>query len=404
VPRPRTLFAVALALLAGAGAVALAVGYATDGGPGTASAAPAQPKPALRPALNQHPAAGHYKPDRTTLGSCHDQRCWEQAFGNLAYYRGPKVALARFEAAMRSIPAVEAGCHRIAHSIGAASLAHFKGNVPAAFARGSSTCWSGYYHGILSYAFTGATTKAQLARIARRVCESRLVRSTTFLAYQCVHGLGHGLMLQTGYNLPLSLSICDALATSWDRTSCTGGVFMENVNGAINTAYGFRTPWVRDDDLVYPCDAVAGRHKLYCYLMVTSRILAANGYDWRATARICHGVERAWVATCFQSYGRDASGSSDHDIARILSLCRIAGSGRGDCLYGAARDLTSNDAGGRRAARLCGEAPAAERGRCVYGIGTILGGLSETADGRRALCRVVGRAELASCLRGAGIS
>jgi hypothetical protein len=403
VPRARTILAVGLAALAGAGAVGLAVSYATDGGGGTASAAPAAPRPTLSAPLNQHPAAGHFKPDRTTLASCSEQRCYEQAFGNLAYYRGPTVALARFEAEMRSNQAVETGCHRIAHSIGAASLAHFRGNVPEAFARGNSTCWSGYYHGILSYAFSSATTKAQLRRIARRVCESRLVRSTTFLAYQCVHGLGHGLMLQTGYNLPLSLSICDALATSWDRTSCTGGVFMENVNGAINTAYGFRTPWVRDDDLVYPCDAVAARHKLYCYLMVTSRILAANGYDWAATARICRGVERGWVATCFQSYGRDASGSSDHDIARILTLCGIAGSGRGDCLYGAARDLTSNDAGGRRAARLCASAPASARDRCAYGIGTILGGLSETVAGRTTLCRVVGRVELGACLRGSGV-
>jgi hypothetical protein len=401
----RALAAVVLAALVGAGALGAALYTATGSGGGSArAAAPTQkPRPALATPVNQHPAAGHFHPDGTKLDSCRDQRCYEQAFGNLAYDRGPTVALHVFDTYQRSNATVQTGCHRIAHMIGAASLAHFHGNVPRAFALGSSTCWSGYYHGILSYAFTGASTKAQLIRIARRVCESRLVRSTTFLAYQCVHGLGHGLMLQTGYKLPLSLSICDALADSWDRTSCTGGVFMENINGAINTAYGFRTPWVRDNDLVYPCDAVAERHKLYCYLMVTSRILAANGYDWRATARICRGVERAWVATCFQSYGRDASGSSERDGRRILSLCRIAGSGQGDCLYGAVRDIASNDADGRRAARFCNAEPTRFRYRCFFGIGTIVGGFSPTAAGRTAACRAAGRIELAPCLRGAGV-
>ena len=51
---------------------------------------------------------------------------------------------------------------------------------------------------------------------------------STFLLYQCVHGLGHGLMIYSRNDLPYSLRICDGLATAWDRNSCTGGVFMQN--------------------------------------------------------------------------------------------------------------------------------------------------------------------------------
>ena len=36
------------------------------------------------------------------------------------------------------------------------------------------------------------------------------IRRRGFLDYQCRHGLGHGLMIQTGYDLPLALSICGA--------------------------------------------------------------------------------------------------------------------------------------------------------------------------------------------------
>ena len=129
------------------------------------------------------------------------------------------------------------------------------------------------------------------------------MRTTDFIAYQCVHGLGHGLMIYTDYELPLSLETCDALETSWDQTSCTGGVFMEN----LQTSYNTRSPWLRDDDPLYPCPTVAERHKLYCYLMVTSRILEVVGGDWQQTVDWCRKAEPAWIATCFQSLGRDAS-------------------------------------------------------------------------------------------------
>ena len=100
------------------------------------------------------PLAGEFKPDATTLKSCaEDFACLEQAFGNLAYYEGPEQALARFEQRIRDAGPVEANCHRISHSIGAASLAHFEGKVGQAFAAGSATCNSGYYHGVIERAF-----------------------------------------------------------------------------------------------------------------------------------------------------------------------------------------------------------------------------------------------------------
>ena len=178
---------------------------------------------------------------------------------------------------------------------------------------------------------------------------------------------------------------------------------MEN----ITPSGGAKSPWIHANDLVFPCDAVKERHKLYCYLMVTSRILQANGYNWKAAAKICSKVERGWVATCFQSYGRDASGYTRQSPPKALALCRIAGSAGGftNCLYGASRDMTSNYTSGRVAAQLCALAPASERAHCYYGIGTVLGGMAASASGRTALCRKYIAGEYArDCLRGAGVT
>ncbi len=381
--------------------VACGGGGGEEAGDGTGEAKDEPASTMSRSASDPHPVAGHFRPDDTDLDTCTpgDSRCYEQGFGNLAFHEGPERALERFDRAMASDPAVESGCHRIAHTIGSAALARFSGDVGEAFAKGSSSCWSGYYHGILERAFTEASSRDEVAGVARQLCSDAGIRTSSFVLYQCVHGLGHGLMIWSGYDLPFSLSVCDGLETDWDQTSCTGGVFMEN----IASSYGVRSKWLRDDDPVYPCDAMKERHKLYCYLMVTSRINELNGFDWKKTAAVCRGVEAGWIETCFESYGRDASGSTRQDAAEAARICGFAGAWTDACFYGAARDMTSNYANGRRASVLCGRAPPPVRSRCFYGIGTVLGTLVSEPGARRADCADIAPPDFrASCLSGTG--
>jgi mono/diheme cytochrome c family protein len=343
--------------------------------------------------------AASFKPDDTKLADCKqgDQSCFQQAFANLAYNKGPKRALSVFTRMIDTDPTVHV-CHRIAHAIGAGALAFYHGNVGRAFVDGSPVCWSGYYHGILERAFAGVS-QDDLPAVARRLCASKHVRRTDFIAYQCVHGLGHGLMIYTDYDLPTALATCDKLATPWDRTSCTGGVFMEN----LQTSYGTTSPWLKGDDPLYPCTTVAKRHKLYCYLMVTSRILDVDGGDWRKTVGWCRKAEQNWVATCFQSLGRDASGRTLQKPSEIFYICALARDMAGECIYGAARDITSMDAGARRSSGFCSGAPTPDGAHCFNGIGTILGSFSKNPGTRRAACRKAApRRYWADCFSGAG--
>jgi Cytochrome C oxidase, cbb3-type, subunit III len=341
-------------------------------------------------------AVGPFRPDGTRLEGCLDTDCRRQAFGNIAYKEGPRTALDEFEQKMADEQPIEADCHRIAHTIGAASLEYYDGSVAKALANGRSSCWSGYYHGVVERSFYGAS-RGELPKRSRKICQDADIRRTSFLAYQCVHGLGHGLMIHTSYDLPVSLRVCDQLQTGWDSDSCEAGVFMENVS----SSYGIRSKWLRDDDLIYPCNSVAQKYKLYCYLMVTSRILEANGYDWAKTAATCRKSDRGWVATCFQSLGRDASGNSRQNVPKILELCGVAGDMTRECVYGAARDITSNDASPRRAKGLCESAEKRLRAYCFEGIGTIVGGFHAYREGRRKACHELTTRYFRDCARGA---
>jgi cytochrome c553 len=343
-----------------------------------------------------------FKPNDTTIADCgrsDEPNCLRQAFGNLAYREGPEKALGLLATDDSRMSEVHADCHQISHWIGRAGLVYYKHDAGQALSHGEMTCNSGYYHGVLQVALAGLPRDV-VVRKSQRLCSAPAVNTEEFLLYQCVHGLGHGLMIYSGDDLPWSLRTCHKLLSDFDRVSCTGGVFMQNLDTTMGTSR-----YLSKKDPIYPCNTVGERDKIYCYLMVTSRINTLDGFNWRKTADWCRRSERGWVKTCFESFGRDASGASQYQPAKTVGLCLQAGPNAGDCIYGAARDYGNNYAGGPAASRFCAGAPARFRPRCYEGLGTILGSMHGLGPERKAACNQVAPARYrADCYRGAAIT
>ena len=350
-------------------------------------------------ALPLHPVAGSFVPDETQVSGCSDEGCFQQALGNVAYRQGPKAALRLVEQVYGS--GGSQSCHRAVHAVGAASLARYSGNVARTFAEGNASCGSGYYHGVLERSLVNVKSRepSALAPVARTLC-SGAVSMAPWIAYQCLHGLGHGLMIATGLNLPSSLAVCARLGWWWDRDSCRGGVFMEN----LSSSYGFRSRWLRNDDPVYPCNRVAFAAKRRCYQLVTSRILPLVGDDWARTAEICSNVERAFVGMCFRSFGRDASSRAERDPAQTISTCAVTRSygGEADCINAAAQDVVANFTSAVRALSLCDTVTSALAEPCFEGIGAVAGRFRKTEAARLRDCRGLTSSPVLvdACMRG----
>jgi hypothetical protein len=353
---------------------------------------------AAQPIQPLHPVVGQFRPDGTELTECADAGCFQQAFGNVAFREGPKAALALVDDVYGS--GADPACHGVTHIIGAASLARFRGNVTRTLAAGAPTCWSGYYHGVLERSLVKAKTRQPdgLAAVARGLCVGE--RMSPWVLYGCLHGLGHGLMIATGLNLPVSLEVCSRLGRWWDRDACRGGAFMEN----IQSSYGFRSTFLDDDDPVYPCNQVALGTKRRCYQVVTTRILPLVSDDWERTAEICAGVEKRFVSWCFRSFGRDASSRSNRDATRIAELCAVARpyGAEGYCVEAAAYDITANFASAEEALPLCDAVHVGVRGYCYYGVGTVTARFRTTDAARVADCEALAgdSGYVAECLRG----
>jgi hypothetical protein len=218
-----------------------------------------------------------------------------------------------------------------------------------------------------------------------------------FLDYQCTHGLGHGLMIQTGYDLPLALSVCRALQTRWDEVSCTGGAFMENGS----SVYGLRSQWLKADDPLYPCGVIKLRNRASCYLRVTTQILNVNHYSWPKTAEMCQSLESKWRPYCFRSYGRDVVNYAGGKADSILRVCAFAHAAEGQCLYGAARTLADRDAKTDNAAAFCRRASHSLQRPCFAGVGVVVGLLEPTRAARLKACESLTRTAAGACVTAA---
>jgi mono/diheme cytochrome c family protein len=344
--------------------------------------------------------AAPFRADSRRLSDCRDGNfeCLEQAFGNLTFNEGPKKALALLQTMSTTNTAVAGDCHRIAHRMGSAALSRFKDKVAPAFIAGTPVCASGYYHGIIERAFLGQPT-SRLLVVARQLCTDSQITKLTFLLYQCIHGLGHGLMIYTGYDLPFSLRTCDGLQNEFDKVSCSGGVFMEN----FTSSYGVKSKYLRANDPIYPCDAkVAGRYKGQCYGLVTANLLKTTGYDQRKTAAGCLRAEPDWVQMCFESFGRDVSGIAGRSASKALASCTLAAKHEGDCIYGVVREIVNSDAAGERGARFCSKTASRFRHHCYAGAGSVLDAIEPTDASLRATCRRISGRFYRACLEGAG--
>jgi mono/diheme cytochrome c family protein len=339
----------------------------------------------------------HLSGQRVAGCASSDRRCLEQAYGNLAYRRGARVALTSLARQAAGSQVVAAQCHRITHGIGGATLARDKGEVGHALASGGPYCGSGFYHGVLDHAFAKVPV-TRLGVAARRFCSTPAIRTEAFLAFNCLHGLGHGLMIRTGLDLPQALHACAALGVAKDRSVCDTGVFMEN----FFSSYGGQSPWVRSDNLLYPCTMVPRVEKSPCYANVTSWVLKHHRGDYLEVARWCARADTGFRGVCVQSLGRDISAEAHHVPAQVARGCEaLPAADRAECFFGAARNEFHHDANPRRAVATCQFADGVNRERCFTAVGFDLPTKNPWAAKGIAACKMVGaRADVVSCERG----
>lgn len=331
--------------------------------------------------------------------------------------------------------------HNYAHALGLAAYTTPE-EVGEVFSQCTPIFQSGCYHGVIqSYFEEHARVHGDHldAGMVNALCdEQRSDPSQQWILFQCVHGLGHGLMMVYDNHLPSSLDGCDLLASSWEREVCYGAVFMENVVLATTPHHAFGRP---DDPgaaghdhggadehaghgmpamgaaarpefpgldparPLYPCNVLDDRYAQSCYQMQTSAILHFNGRDIAAAGRTCLTAPEAYRGTCIQSLGRDVSALTVQDHRRALRMCATVPAGYEQfCHLGYAKNLVDQTSNPQDGFEFCGLLTSADSKRACYtGIGEQLWVLYSDTNRRAQVCNSVEADYVSACLTGAGL-
>lgn len=268
-----------------------------------------------------------------------DFACYEDHYDKLVANSGVTAAFADLKTRYEKNPYIQSQCHPLTHVIGRAAVQLYP-QVSDAFTKGNSLCWSGYYHGVME-GIIGKIGKEDIVAKLDSICTSIPGKVTySFDYYNCVHGLGHGLMALTSNELFESLKICDNLSGSWEESSCYGGVFMENV--IVDNKNHF-TKYLKPSEPLYPCSAVGEIYKNPCYLMQTSYMLKVSNNDFKKVFDLCATVESGFELLCYQSLGRDASGQSISHAEMTKRTCELGADyvQKSNCIIGAVKDFVS---------------------------------------------------------------
>lgn len=266
--------------------------------------------------------------------------CYEKFYQQSVLTKDVKSVMSDLRTRYAADPYVKNECHQLAHVIGRAAGAKYP-SVDEAYSRGDSACWSGYYHGVMESLMKQIGRDNLTTAVLDNICAPLKKRAPySFDHYNCVHGLGHGMMYLNDNQLFVALKKCDDITDQWERTSCWSGAFMENVIADNKNHF---TDYLKPDDPLYPCNAVNEQYKNTCYLMQTSYMLKVKSGDFVAVFKLCSQVGAAYEATCYQSLGRDASGWTISDPVRTKNYCLLGTTEtqQSNCVIGAVKDFIS---------------------------------------------------------------
>jgi hypothetical protein len=299
--------------------------------------------------------------------------CFERQFGAITAKNGPAAAIGLFTLLQSrgDIGPTKDG-HHIAHHIGHETAMDF-GATAEALALCPDSYNYGCMHGFFQHALgMGALSSAAAARI----CDDLQGPAYPGKTWQsCYHGFGHGVMLSSDYDIPKALAVCDSLQSRTAQEACWQGVFMENVDVALEGDW--KKGSFSHDDPLAPCDQLGSKYQFECYSNQSGWLMRFYHNDVGQAAQACLKAAPESVKPCMQTIGLITTSPSWQ--AHLLGQEKLSG------------PFLEN------AWRLCQKFPADQVDQCVLGATDNLMNTA-TVEQAKAYCNIVDQRYQSACM------
>ncbi len=407
--------AVVLAIVIGAGAFLFLRGAALPGLP--LPALPATLAPAIAAADSARIAAIAERRCGRLL-TAGRKACYEEFLLGLVQQGKIRLAMGTLDFLGQHDADIRRYGHDYSHVIGISAWEPGK-DIGAVYLQCNELFQSGCYHGVIQAFFAYRGTDS--ASVAALCSQTPGIKDNSWLRFQCVHGIGHGLLQTYTMDLPHALRGCDMLGNRWDSESCYGGAFMEFIVGGrgqshrvhirhsgdsakagpsmdhdmagMDSAPAFKA---RDrSDPLYPCSKLDQKYQRACYEMQAGLIVELTGMDFAKVAQVCETAPDAMRATCFQGIGTYVSGVTARDVSEGIRLCSLGNRHYQPwCFVGLAKnfvDVTANTDDGMALCNRLGPRDIAMK--CYEAIGEEAGVLYVQMSRRERVCVAAARGD-----------
>jgi hypothetical protein len=229
----------------------------------------------------------------------------------------PETAFKILKHAALKDPIIESNhCHFLTHAIGQASAVKYK-TFAETNAHADEYCSYGYHHGMYE-TLVATMGKDVFIKNVNTFCESVPGKERrSFEYFTCIHGIGHGTTLLTYYELPEALKLCDAFSGTWEQEECYNGAFMQN----LFSDKDHPTEYVRADDSMFPCTAIAEKYRTECFNRQARVFLLHNNYDFSIAFSMCASLDVTYRNRCYEGLGREAFAISYNNIETTRGAC-----------------------------------------------------------------------------------
>lgn len=250
----------------------------------------------------------------------------------------------------------------------------------------------------------------------------------------CFHGLGHGVLAYTDYDMQKAVQMCKQVGTpqygDQEYTQCVGGTMMEMVSGVHDpTAWDKqKANYFKADDPLFPCDArwMPEEPRSMCYDYLTPHLFEAAGSDYgrpdpktfpkafsfcgAIPADAAHQPDRA---ACYGGFGKDFIGlvvgrdirnvgsTPAPALAQLRDWCAMAGDAQGtiDCdQYVLGSLFWGGETAPDAALAFCGLLDGAPQDACYRELGGVIAYYHANDGKAEPLCTRLPEAYRSSCV------
>ena len=259
-------------------------------------------------------------------------------------------------------------CHGFGHQIGM-FLYSYTGNLHQVLQLIDRTCGGSIYHGVMQEYFKTnlhSYGDTLMYIVASNACDEIVDVSYSQIRSECVHGMGHGLVIANNYDFLTAIKKCGEFEDGLAQRSCVEGASMENV-----MAYSRNKGGTFDEhDVLFPCSVLDERYAEVCYHYHSGYILKKVNQSVEDAFKQCNKHQNEnHVRHCYYGIGIMKAFHNHDKLENIISACQNGNLNyQSDCFAGAIYNIADHK-GINQGFELCNLLPNMFKMDCYKNLG-----------------------------------